>query len=81
MTLEELKEEIQDRGEETYYTMDEIYSIIKGNYQAGEMSCVFRHGTVGWVDEISERQVDQLRADGYIVEWNRACLWYEVSGW
>ena len=81
MTLDELKEETQEQEEETYYTMDEIYSIIKENYQAGNRSCVFRHGTVGWVDEISERQVDQLRADGYTVEWNRACLWYEVSGW
>ena len=81
MTLDELKEEIQECGEDTYYTMDDIYSIIKENYHAGSSSCVLRHGNASWVDEISKRQVDQLRADGYTVEWNRACLWYEVSGW
>ena len=40
MTLDELKEEIQECGCETYYTMDEIYSIIKENYQAGNISGV-----------------------------------------
>ena len=79
MTLNEL---IMTSEKEEYstLTMDEIYEQIKYCYD-GNLNCYFRHGSSSCDDEISKRQVDQLRADGYTVEWNRACLWYEVSGW
>lgn len=82
MTLEELMqgEDVRLDSESTM-TMEEIYARIKLLYEEGSTSCVFRHRGVPDEDEISDRQVDQLRADGYYVVWNRACLWYEVSGW
>ena len=81
MTLEELKQTAAECEEDTIYTIEDIYSIIQSIYSAGGTICTFRNGSSNWADEISERQVDQLRADGYTVTWNRACLWYEVSGW
>ena len=78
MTLEELKQ-TPEYKDEAVYTMDEIYSIIRSAYDAGIPMCAFGTMSPDWKDEISERQVNLLRADGYIVEWN--CYRYEVSGW
>ncbi|MNV96873.1 hypothetical protein D3C71_1919200 [compost metagenome] len=76
MNLQELKQNIRDEVD-----MSAIYSRIKCEAQAGESSTRFSHGYIDQEDEISEVQVAILRENGYTVEWNRACLWYEISGW
>lgn len=76
MNLSELKQNIRVETD-----MSSIYSKIKNYAEDGESYVTFRHGSFGCEDEISEVQVDILREAGYTVEWNRPCLWYEVSGW
>lgn len=80
MTLEELKQTRRAYEDNATLTMEEIYSRILDCYENGN-ACYFKHGSSSFEDEISDHQVAQLWSDGYTVEWNRACLWYEVSGW
>lgn len=79
MTLNELTM-TSEKEEDSTLTMGEIYAYIQYCYDRC-LSCHFHHGSASRDDEISVLQVNQLRVDGYTVEWNRACLWYEVSGW
>ena len=76
MKLSELKSNIYEEVD-----MSAIYSRIKHYAETGESYVPFDHRGCDEDDEISEVQVAILREAGYTVEWNRACLWYEVSGW
>lgn len=70
MNLSELKQSLLDEED-----MTEIYSKIRGWAVQGSKEVYIKQ------DEITELQVDKLRENGYKVEWNRSCLWYEISGW
>lgn len=76
MNLQELKENLHVKTDMTY-----IYSKIKSYAEDGEKQAYFNHRGCQDEDEISEVQVAILREQGYDVSWNRACLWYQVSGW
>lgn len=76
MKLSELKSNIYEQVD-----MSAIYSRIKSYAEDGESYVTFDHRGCEEDDEISEAQVDILREAGYTVQWNRPCLWYEVSGW
>lgn len=76
MNLSELKSSVYVETD-----MSDIYSRIKRDARAGERYATFGFGSSCWEDEITETQVAILRQQGYTVEWNRPCLWYEVSGW
>jgi hypothetical protein len=76
MNLQELKQNIQVETD-----MSDIYSKIKILAESGSNEVYFNHHGNKEEDEISEVQVAILREQGYTVEWNRTCLWYEVSGW
>jgi hypothetical protein len=76
MNLQELKHSLNNDTD-----MSKIYAKIK-EYATSDWSyCPFAHGNITVEDEISDLQVEILRVEGYTVEWNRPCLWYEVSGW
>lgn len=76
MNLSELKQNIRVETD-----MSSIYSKIKSYAEDGEKEVYFNHCGRKEEDEISDAQVEILRENGYTVTWNRACLWYEVSGW
>lgn len=76
MNLQELKQNIRAETD-----MSDIYSKIKDWAAQGSKEVYFNHRGNEEEDEISEVQVAILREQGYTVEWNRPCLWYEVSGW
>lgn len=76
MKLSELKSNIYEELD-----MSAIYSRIKSYAEDGESYVPFDHRGCEEEDQISELQVAMLREAGYTVQWNRACLWYEVSGW
>lgn len=76
MNLEELKNGICVQTD-----MSAIYSKIKSYAEDGSNEVYFNHRGCEEEDEISDLQVEILREAGYTVHWNRACLWYEVSGW
>lgn len=76
MNLQELRQNIRVETD-----MSDIYSKIKRYAQDGEKEVYFNHRGNEQEDEISDVQVAILREAGYTVEWNRACLWFEVSGW
>lgn len=76
MNLQELKQSI---GVET--DMSDIYYKIKMAALDGDEYAIFNHRGCEEEDEITDVQVGVLREQGYIVQWCRACLWYEVSGW
>lgn len=76
MNLQELKQSIRVETD-----MSDIYSRIKRNAEDGESYVTFSHRGCEEEDEITDVQVAILREAGYDVEWNRPCLWYEVSGW
>lgn len=76
MNLQELKQSIRVEVD-----MSDIYDKIKRNAEDGESYIIFHHRGCEKEDEISDVQVTILRDAGYTVEWERACLWYEVSGW
>lgn len=76
MKLSELKQSIRVEVD-----MSDIYRRIKRNAEDGESYATFSHRGSEDDDEISEVQVAILREAGYTVQWNRPCLWYEVSGW
>lgn len=76
MNLQELKQNIRVETD-----MSDIYSKIKRYAQDGGKEVYFNHRGNEQEDEISDVQVAILREAGYTVEWNRACLWFEVSGW
>lgn len=76
MNLQELKQKIRVETD-----MSAIYSKIKRYVEDGESYVPFDHHGDGVGDEISEVQVAILRENGYTVEWNRLCLWYEGSVW
>lgn len=75
MNLQELKQELRQNTD-----MTKIYSKIRSYAEDGEDQVLFNCNGDDW-NEISQAQVDILREDGYTVEWNRACLWFEVGGW
>jgi hypothetical protein len=76
MNLQELKSGIRAEVD-----MSDIYSKIKSYAEDGESYVPFSHRGNEEEDEISEFQVAILREAGYTVDWNRPCLWYEISGW
>lgn len=76
MNLQQLKSNIHTESD-----MSAIYYKIKSYAQDGEKEVYFNHRGNEEEDEISDVQVAILRENGYTVEWNRACLWYEISGW
>lgn len=76
MNLQELKQSIRVETD-----MSDIYYRIKLDAECGESYSTFSHRGNEEEDEISDVQVAILREAGYTVEWDRACLWYEVSGW
>lgn len=76
MNLQELKQTLRAETDMAY-----IYEKIKLYAQGGEKYVPFDHRGNEGDDEISEIQVAILRENGYTVDWNRACLWYEVGGW
>lgn len=76
MNLQELKQNIRVETD-----MSTIYSKIKRYAEDGGKEVYFNHRGNEEEDEISDVQVAILREQGYTVEWNRACLWYEVGGW
>lgn len=76
MKLSELKSNIYEELD-----MSAIYSRIKSYAENGETYVPFEHRGCEEEDQISELQVAILCEAGYTVQWNRACLWYEVSGW
>lgn len=76
MKLSELKSNIYKEVD-----MSAIYSRIKAYVEIGESYVPFDHRGCEEEDKISEVQVAILREAGYTVQWSRACLWYEVSGW
>lgn len=76
MNLKELKQNIRVKTD-----MCGIYSKIKRYAQDDEKEVYFNHRGNEEEDEISDVQVDILREQGYTVEWNRPCLWYQISGW
>lgn len=76
MKLSYLKSSIYEEVDMSY-----IYSRIKSYAEGGESYVPFDHRGCEEEDQISEVQVAILREAGYTVQWNRACLWYEVSGW
>jgi len=76
MNLQELKQNIRVETD-----MSDIYSKIKEWAELGSKEVYFNHRGNEEEDEISEVQVAILCENGYTVEWNRACLWYEISGW
>lgn len=78
MNLNELKQNIRVETD-----MSDVYSKIKRYAEDGTKEVYFHHRDRGnkEEDEISEVQVAILREAGYTVDWNRPCLWYEVSGW
>ena len=76
MNLQELKQNLRVETD-----MSDIYSKIKRYAEDGEKYVPFDHRGCEEFDEISEVQVAILRENGYTVDWNRPCLWYEVSGW
>jgi hypothetical protein len=76
MNLQELKQNIRVQVD-----MSDIYYKIKQYAEDGESYVPFSHRGCKEEDEISEVQVAILREAGYTVDWNRPCLWYEVSGW
>lgn len=76
MNLQELKQQVSVETD-----MSDIYWKIKSYARDGEKEVLFNHRGNAEEDEISDVQVAILREQGYTVNWNRACLWYEVSGW
>lgn len=76
MNLQELKQSIRAEVD-----MSDIYYKIKSYAKEGNKEVYFNHRGNEEEDEISEVQVAILSEAGYTVEWNRSCLWYEVSGW
>ena len=82
MTLDELLQSSRVGLEEKeYYTIDEIYSIIKDCYSWGVPAYIFNDNIRCQKDSLTIKQVSQLRADGYTVQFNpRGSKWY-VSGW
>lgn len=78
MNLEELRKAI-------YATagMQPIHQKILDKSIQGENSVRFdyNHTNVPVEGKMNSRQAEILREDGYTIEYNRACLWYEVSGW
>lgn len=76
MNLEELKQSLDNKMDMSY-----IYSKIRNAAEDGETKVYFDHRGSEDDDEISDTQVEILREQGYAVHWERACLWYEVSGW
>lgn len=76
MNIKELKENLHSKSD-----MTRIYAKIKSHAEDGERLVRFSHRGCAEEDEITEAQVDILYNQGYTVEWNRPCLWYEVSGW
>lgn len=76
MNLQELKQSIRSEAD-----MSSIYKKIKRCAEAGEKKVYFDHRGCEEEDEITDTQVEILREQGYAVHWERACLWYEVSGW
>jgi len=76
MNLQELKSYMRVETD-----MSDIYSKIKSYAEDGESYVPFSHRGYEEEDEISEVQVAILREAGYTVDWNRPCLWFEVSGW
>lgn len=75
MNLQELKQSIRVEVD-----MSDIYDKIKRYAEDGDSYVTFSHRS-SEEDDITEIQVAILREAGYTVEWNRPCLWYEVSGW
>jgi hypothetical protein len=76
MKLSDLKQNIRVETD-----MSDIYSKIKRVAEGGDNCAYFDHRGCEEEDQISEVQVAILREAGYTVEWNRPCLWYEISGW
>lgn len=76
MNLQALKQNIRVETD-----MSDIYAKIRRYAEDGESYVTFRHGSIAHDDEISEVQVAILREAGYTADWNRPCLWYEVSRW
>jgi hypothetical protein len=76
MNLAQLKQNIRVETDMSF-----IYSKIKSYAEDGDKEVYFNHRGNEEEDEITEVQVAILREAGYAVEWNRACLWYQVSGW
>lgn len=70
MNLQELKQGLRQNTD-----MTSIYSKIKSCAEEGEAYAIFTE------DELSATQREILRDAGYTVEWERPCLWYEISGW
>ncbi|BBI55901.1 hypothetical protein PALP01_0228 [Pseudomonas phage PA02] len=75
MTLQELRELL--------YKMESIHAKIKQRALAGDSVVNFDYNNENTPVEgkMNNRQAKILRKDGYIVEYNSACLWYEVKGW
>lgn len=76
MNIQELKQSIRVETD-----MSAIYDKIQRYAEFGDDYVTFDHRGSEEEDQISEVQVAILREAGYTVEWNRPCLWYQVSGW
>lgn len=76
MNLQELKHNLRVETD-----MSDIYAKIRSYAEDGESYVPFNHRGCAEEDEITDVQVAILREQGYTVTWERACLWYEVSGW
>ncbi|QOV07883.1 hypothetical protein [Pseudomonas phage vB_PaeM_kmuB] len=78
MTLQELRELLYKEA-----GMELIHAKIKQRALAGDSEVNFDYSNENTPVEgkMNNRQAEILRKDGYIVEYNSACLWYEVKGW
>lgn len=70
MNLQELRQSLFDAED-----MTEIYAKIRDWAAQGSSEVYINQ------DEATDVQIEKLCEDGYTVHWNRACLWWEVSGW
>lgn len=82
MDLNEARDVYQNNvdGESTL-TLDAIYERIRQAAKDGEKEIQLNVTNYASTTQISERQVEVLRSKGYTVNYNRPCLWYEISGW
>lgn len=79
MHISELKQEVQ-----ATVRMEAVYDKIKEAYANNEKELTFQDTETPDPDSryaLHEVQVDILRSNGYNVEWNGPCQWWEVSGW
>lgn len=68
MNLQQLKSQLSAKA-----VMTMIYDQIKEDANSGENASTF--------GELDKFQIAHLEGNGYDVRWDRACTWYEVSGW